>query len=154
MPAKVPPTRARFPPGQPGAQQTQDYPQALGGESFSEVHTCVCTCKRRNVSAAVLMHITPSFSLCFVPSELRTAYVCIMCVCIYSCTQGPSFLAGVGMLLLTLVVGFTLNVRRLYNMTLSKQPLTLSADEWKEWQEEHKDQPDPTALFYKRYNNR
>lgn len=54
------------------------------------------------------------------------------------------------MLLLTLAVGFTLNVRRLYNMTLSKQPLTLSAEEWKAWQEEHKDHADSTALFYER----
>lgn len=54
------------------------------------------------------------------------------------------------MLLLTLAVGFTLNVRRLYNMTLSKQTLTLSAKEWKEWQEEHKDHADSTALFYER----
>lgn len=60
-------------------------------------------------------------------------------------------MAGVGMLLLTLIVGFTVNTRRLYNMTLMKQPLTLSADEWKEWQDEHASHPDPTMLFYKRW---
>lgn len=64
--------------------------------------------------------------------------------------QSQSFVAGVGMLLLTLAVGFTFGVRRLYNMTLSTQPLTLSAEEWKEWQEEHKDHADSTALFYER----
>lgn len=68
--------------------------------------------------------------------------------------QSQSFVAGVGMLLLTLAVGFTLNVRRLYNMTLSKQTLTLTAEEWKEWQEEHKDHADSTSLFYERRETR
>lgn len=54
------------------------------------------------------------------------------------------------MLLLTLAAGFTINLRRLYKMTLSKQPLTLSAEEWQQWQDEHKNNADPTALFYKR----
>lgn len=61
-----------------------------------------------------------------------------------------AFLGGVGLLMLTLIVGFIYNARRLYNMTLSKQAVTLSADEWKEWEEAHKDHPDAIGLFYKR----
>ncbi|CAN0313296.1 unnamed protein product [Pylaiella littoralis] len=63
---------------------------------------------------------------------------------------GKSFVAGVAMMLLILAVGFTINLRRLYNMTLGKQTLTLSAEEWRQWGDEHKDNSDPTALFYKR----
>lgn len=59
-------------------------------------------------------------------------------------------MAGVGMLLVVLAVGFTINTRRLYNMTMSSQRLTLTADEWKEWHDQHKDHADPTALFFQR----
>lgn len=59
-------------------------------------------------------------------------------------------MGGVGLLLLTLAIGFTVNTRRLYNMTLSKQTLTLTEEEWKEWHDDHKNHADPTSLFYKR----
>lgn len=54
-----------------------------------------------------------------------------------------------GMLMVTLVIGFTFNIRRIYNMTLTKQTLMLSDEEWAAWKEEHKDNADPVALFYK-----